>query len=397
MFRRTMLSRTILAIAALLLTAVAYHRLSAHSIDFLNMAASFSPAATVAGGSQNYTVTSDVTGGGTITFTLQTKVTTNGQTATYPRSVNVVAATTVKPSGASDVGVSGLASHIFTSKDSTFSDSVTLTAPTTPGVYQVKITADDAGCPSPPAGCSELAAGNMKVNFTVSAAVPCTPTATVLNVGDMCVLLHQTTPVDLTATLTANGNPVAGQTVNFSVDGTSVGTALTDANGIATLENYDVSGLAVGDHDVTATFTPPVDDCDYLGTGATGNLGVEYLFLGFQQPINADGTSTFGGRTIPVKIKIADGNGQPVTDAAPLVFFAFGTPAIIGTEAEPVANTNGDAGNLMRYVPADDQYIFNWDIAGQANGTHTIRIGLDEGQCGDDHTVVVSLKKKGSK
>ena len=49
----------------------------------------------------------------------------------------------------------------------------------------------------------------------------------------------------------------------------------------------------------------------------------------------------------------------------------------------------------MRYDFSADQYIFNWDVGSQQNGTHTIRIGLGEGSCGDPHTVVVSLKRKG--
>ena len=219
-----------------------------------------------------------------------------------------------------------------------------------------------------------------------------------LTVPQICVLLHQATPVDLTATLTdENGDPVVGKTVSFSVDANAVGDAVTDASGVATIPNYDVSGLSIGDHEVDATFTAPDDACDYLSTNGVGNLGATYVFIGFQQPINADGTSQFGGRTIPVKIKLADANGQPVTDAEAHVFFNFGTPALIGTDAEPVANTNGDTGNLMRYDPGANQYIFNWDIAGLANGTYYVWVDLGEGACGDQHSVIVTMKKKGSK
>jgi hypothetical protein len=42
-------------------------------------------------------------------------------------------------------------------------------------------------------------------------------------------------PTDLSATLTSGGTPAAGQTVTFTVDGTAVGSAVTDEAGMATL------------------------------------------------------------------------------------------------------------------------------------------------------------------
>jgi hypothetical protein len=377
-----------------LATILGYQRLTAHAIDFIGM--SFSPSASMVGGSGNWTVTNPVAGGSSITFGVTLSIKTQGGTTTFPRTIGFGASTAVKPSGAADVVVSGLSSSqtftAATGAGSSFTDSITLTAPATPGAYTVRFTAI-----SGTGGQGGLSPGNgININFTVAETQPpCEPAATVLTVGDMCVLFKQTEPVDLTATLTAGGTGVSGQAIDFYVDGTLMGQAVTDANGVATLEDVDVSGLAVGDHEVVATYAG--QDCEYLPTNGTGNLGVEYLFLGFQQPINADGSSAFGGRTIPVKIKIADANGQPVSDAVAHVYFAFGTPAIVGTDAEPLANTNGDSGNLMRYDSAADQYIFNWDIAGLANGTYTVRVDLGEGECGDQHSVMVSLKKKGGK
>lgn len=381
--------------AFLLLVVLGYQQLAAHSIDYVGM--SFSPSASMVGGSGNWTVTDPVAGGSDVTFGLTFTINTMGSTTNYPRTIGFGATTAAKPAGAADATVSGLsASHTFTAATgagSTFTDSVTITAPTTPGAYTVRFSAV-----SGTGGSGGLGGGSgININFTVAepSEPPCEPVPTVLNVGDMCVLFRQTQPVDLTATLTGGGTGVAGQSVNFSVDGTAVGQAVTDANGVATLEGVDVTGLAVGDHEVMATFAG--QECTYLPTNGLGNLGVEYLFAGFQQPINADGSSAFGGRTIPVKIKIADAGGEPVTDAQAHVYFAFGTPAVVGTDAEPVANTSGDLGNVMRYDYSADQYIFNWDIAGLANGTYTIRVDLGEGQCGEQHSVTVGLKKKGSK
>ena len=373
-----------------IVVALAYVQVTAHSIDYLGM--SITPSSTFNGASGNLTVTSPVAAGSTINFDLKYSIVVQGSSTTFPRTVSFGATTPVKPAGALDPAVSGIGGpYTFANASSNFTDSISITAPSTPGSYTVKIEPTDGT--GGRAGLSP--GGGITVTFTV--ATPTTPVAvaTVLTVPEVCILLHQAT-ADLTATLaTAAGNtPIAGETVEFFIEGASQGTAVTDSNGLATLSNVNVSALGAGDHEVAVTYS---GSSAYVGTNGIGNLGVSYLFLGFQQPINADGSSQFGGRTIPVKIKIADANGAPVTDADAHVFFAFGTPSVVGTEAEPLSMTNGDTGNLMRYDPSANQYIFNWDIAGLANGTYTIRVDLGEGSCGQAHTVVVSLKKKGSK
>ena len=54
----------------------------------------------------------------------------------------------------------------------------------------------------------------------------------------------------LTATLTAGGSPLAGKTVTFTLSNgttlTSVGSATTDANGVATLSNVSLAGFNAG-------------------------------------------------------------------------------------------------------------------------------------------------------
>jgi hypothetical protein len=213
----------------------------------------------------------------------------------------------------------------------------------------------------------------------------------------VCVILHNPNAVTLTATLT---DPIAhaglsGKTIVFTVDGsTFVGNSgVTNGSGVATV-SFDASGLSIGNHDVAASWTSD-DTCDYENGIGTGTLGVTYMFLGFQQPINADGSSIFKGGAIPVKIRLSDYNGTPVTDAEAHVFFSINTNAIVGDEAEPIANTNGDSGNLMRYDPVADQYIFNWDLKTVDNGTYKVWIDLGEGACGEQHNVMLSVVKIG--
>jgi hypothetical protein len=360
-------------------------------VSFTNQTATVNPNGNEA------TVTSQICAGDTIDLTATFGLSTPSGSTHFPRTLTFDASTTLKP-GANDVGVSGLPqTHTFTSASSSFSDPVTLTAPSDIGAYTVQIKAT-----SGTGGMNGITQGPpLVINFTVSDCVPvCTEVSTVLTVPQICVLLHQTTPVDLTATLTdESNNPISGQTVHFSVGGSPVGDATTNGSGVATISGFDVSGLSVGDHEVDVTFdeTDCVNGIKYLATNGVGNLGVTYLFIGFQQPINSDGTSIFKGGTIPVKIKITDANGAPVTDAQPLVFFQEGTPTVIGDTTEALSTSAASTGNQMRYDSIADQYVFNWDITGASisNGTYTVWIDLGEGACGATHTVTLSIQKTG--
>lgn len=356
------------------------------SIDYLST--SISPAASFSGESGNWTLNEPVTGGSLITFTLTYKIQQQGATAEYPVKATFSAVTNQKPEGASDAVVSGLTSCTFQNADTQCVDNVTIVAPDTPGDYEVKIDASvDKG--------KGLGQGtNLHVFFTVAGPSGCTQVLPTLTVGSICALYHQSTPVTLTATLTAGTTPLAGKTISFKIDGNVVGSGTTSGNGVATY-SYSPAALSVGDHSITASFagTPCQDGVEYLPVSGSGNLGLSYIFLGFQQPINADGSSAFNGNVVPVKIKITDANGDPVPDAEPYLYYAFGTPTVVGTDAEPVANTSPDGTNLMRYDATADQYILNWDVSGLANGTYTLRVDLGEGACADPHLVTLSLGK----
>jgi uncharacterized delta-60 repeat protein len=77
----------------------------------------------------------------------------------------------------------------------------------------------------------------------------------------------------LTATLSAYGGPLSGQTITFSIFGTAVGTATTDANGVATLSNVSLPNSSAGTYNqgVGATFA---GDATYGSKVATGLLTI---------------------------------------------------------------------------------------------------------------------------
>ena len=75
----------------------------------------------------------------------------------------------------------------------------------------------------------------------------------------------------LGAVLLADTEPVIGRTVAFKVDGSAVGTAVSDATGIAGLAYTVPNSLALGSHAVDAAFAP---DEYYQGSSGGGTLTV---------------------------------------------------------------------------------------------------------------------------
>ncbi len=74
--------------------------------------------------------------------------------------------------------------------------------------------------------------------------------------------------VTLTGTLTTTlgGNPISGQTVNFYLNGVSAGSAVTNASGVATLNNASLAGINVGTY--AGTYNTSGVGADFAGTMA---------------------------------------------------------------------------------------------------------------------------------
>jgi hypothetical protein len=84
--------------------------------------------------------------------------------------------------------------------------------------------------------------------------------------------------VNLSATLTSDGSPVSGKTINFALGGTSAGDAVTNSSGIAALAEVNLSGLSAGTYanGVEASFS---GDSNYKESTGTGILTVNPIGL----------------------------------------------------------------------------------------------------------------------
>lgn len=337
----------------------------------------------------------------TVGWSIQNKSGPGVANTAYSRTVNFTSSTTV----GSPVTVSPIGSCSVSSAASTCSTAINFAAPATPGSYQIRVLSADA-VQSP--ATTRLEATSEYINFTVIEPVVVAKLDTQLNVDQQCVVYRDPTNAALTATLseTNGGSPVENGSIDFYVnpelDGSgtptvaSVGSAYTGADGQASLA-YDVSGLSVGDHNLYAEYA---GDATYNGSNDSNILGVSYNFGGFRPPLNADGTSIFGGRVIPIKIKLTDALGNPVSDAAPLVWLVRTSLSGVGEVVEPATSvSSADSGNIMRYSVDDQQYVYNFDANDLPNGVYKIRVSIgDSAACSSGpREVTVTISRKGKK
>ncbi|WP_254053380.1 beta strand repeat-containing protein [Singulisphaera sp. GP187] len=125
---------------------------------------------------------------------------------------------------------------------------------------------------------------------------------------------------NFTATLTSNGAPLAGQAVNFQLNGQSVGNATTNDQGVATLANVGLAGLNTGVYAnaVTASYAGGVT---FQRNAASGPLTVSQA----QAVVNLENrTQTYDGSAKSITVttnpsglaytlSYMDADGNPVT------------------------------------------------------------------------------------
>jgi len=158
------------------------------------------------------------------------------------------------------------------------------------------------------------------------------------------------------------GAAVVGRAVDFEVDGVPVGSALTNAFGVATLLWTIPEGHAVGTFAVDASFTT---DSMYFGSNASSLITIsrEVTALTTIGPFKAKPSSK-----VPLSAKLTDDEGNPV--AGKTIEFALGAQTCSGTtDASGVAsctinklNQKPDLYDLVVMFGGDSDYIGSADV-----------------------------------
>jgi hypothetical protein len=102
---------------------------------------------------------------------------------------------------------------------------------------------------------------------------------TSLSVPNRSGFIGQTVQFQATLRRTTDNAPLSGRTVQFRIDGNLVGSANTNASGVATL-NYTIQNIACGNRTIQASFA---GDSWYNASTANGTLSVS-----LQGDVNGD-------------------------------------------------------------------------------------------------------------
>ena len=127
-----------------------------------------------------------------------------------------------------------------------------------------------------------------------------------------------------------------------------------------------------GSHQIVVTVTDKDGDSG-TSDSAQGSSSFLYNMTGILAPFNADGSSVWKhGSTIPVKVKVTDCNGSPVSGLKPQVgtsMLSTLTPA--DGISETVSTSGADTTGVMRYDSLAGQYIYNFASKALADGNAT--------------------------
>jgi len=115
---------------------------------------------------------------------------------------------------------------------------------------------------------------------------------------------------------------------------------------------------------------------------------VVYQFGGFLPPLEGGGIYK-KNRTIPVKFRLADYNGEFITSALAHLYTAKIENGIIREELSAISSSKANDGNRFRYDDEEDQYIFNLSTKDMESGEWRLRVELDDWR---NYTIVISIQ-----
>lgn len=349
-----------------------------------------------------YVFTEPVTGW--VNATQDTKLNTSDPVARgFGRSVAVSGETIV--AGAANTGGPGQrdgAAYVFSADTDTVAPTTTITVtPPVPdgqaGWYRSSVHLAVAA--SDEAGGSGVAETRCALD---PPAAPATfadlPTSTCPYLGSGATVTTDGSHALFAASIDVAGNAGAVVSAQFMVDQTPPAvTCPTSAPVFLLNEAGGTVGASVTDEgsgptsaivSVPAnTSTVGAKSASLTGSDVAGNTTtvacpyiVTFMFVGFLEPIENDGILNLvrAGQAIPLKWRIVDANGVPVTDLASVVVSVERLTCPIGTTGDELTETAAGGSGLQNL--GDGYYQFNWlSLRSYGNSCKTLRLDLGEG------------------
>jgi hypothetical protein len=220
-----------------------------------------------------------------------------------------------------------------------------ITIPTDPAGFRFNDWSNAASGTNRTTACLTAGAGNNTTTAQANFIPANVSTSLTLTVTPGSVSFGTTTPVSLQATLKdASNNPIAGASINFSVNGVTQSPAsTTNASGVATFA-FNASSLTASTtaYPVSASFSAAViGGTSYLASSANSSLTITKATPAITWPNPAD--ITYGAALSATQLNATAGsNGNPVAGT-----FIY-TPA-----AGTVLNAGNNQALTADFVPSD--------------------------------------------
>jgi hypothetical protein len=143
---------------------------------------------------------------------------------------------------------------------------------------------------------------------------------------------------------------------------------------VATSVVVPVDTSAVGRRTVTVTG----EDRAGRRTHAQCAYTVGYAWTGFFAPVDPGLNNAKAGQAIPLKWRVTDSAGAPVSTLATVSVTAVGLGCLAGTTADQVEEYAAGASGLQNL--GDGYYQYNWKtLASYAGSCKTVRVDLGDG------------------
>ena len=179
----------------------------------------------------------------------------------------------------------------------------------------------------------------------------------------------------------------AAPTFTLNQPGGTVSAAVTDSGSGAVVPTLS----APADTSVVGRHTVALTGRDNAGRTATAQCpySVGYVWSGFFAPVDPGMNSAKAGQAIPLKWRVTDHAGTPVSSLPAVSVTAVGLTCATGTSGDQVEEYAAGSSGLQNL--GNGYYQFNWKTpAGYASSCKTIRVGLGDGAV---HTADFSFRR----
>ncbi|MFN2531820.1 MAG: DNA/RNA non-specific endonuclease [Pyrinomonadaceae bacterium] len=191
----------------------------------------------------------------------------------------------------------------------------------------------------------------------------------------LSAIANQTVYVGNTLTFTGVGSDidVPAQNLTYSLTGSvPAGATIGSSSGTFSWTPAASQGGQVYTFNVRVTD----DGLPNLYSERVINIGVAYTWSEMLAPIHANGTYKTG-RTIPLKFQLT-GASDGVRNAVAKLFMFKISNNVLGDPVDVESGSAATAGNIFRYDPTTNQYIFNLDTSGLTAGTYQLQVDMGD-------------------